>query len=86
VSEGNIFRPSLTRRAVTASGLPLGHCFQTSREMKDFLEDSDQFIEECLQEKSARDGNQAQLDDNLEGQRLPSQSNQRSKRRKSFYM
>lgn len=87
MSEENIFKPSATRRAVTASGLPLSHYFSTSREMKRFIEDSDQFIDECLLEKAARDGGQALPDDKLEEQssepqRLPSRSNHRSHRRR----
>ena len=84
-NEDNIFRPSATRRAVTASGLPLSHYFSTSREMKQWLEESDRFIDECLLEKATRDGNLIQLDDTLElseEQRLPSRSNHRSHRRR----
>jgi len=69
------------------SGLPLSHYFRTSREMKAFLEDSERFIDQCLIEKAARDGNQAQPEVNLEEQpsepqRQPSKSNQRSHKRR----
>lgn len=59
MSEDNIFKPTPSRRVVTASGLPLSHYFPTRFECKQFLEDADEFWEtHILPEKLARDGNQ----------------------------
>lgn len=53
----DIFRPSPSRRVVIGSGLPLSHYFRTSRELKQFIEDGDRFLDECF---ATRDGNQEQ--------------------------